>query len=121
MEVREIELGDLFVASKLLKKIDLKRMIKEVGISSAIGLDDEQREKALKDKALDVVNYLMEHLDEAETEILTLIGGWCGIDAKAAKKIKLSEIKTLTDEFVRVNGQDTIIRFFKRAAGLVQQ
>lgn len=121
MEVREIELGDLFIASKLIKKIDLKKLIEVVGISNVTGMDEAQRDAILKDKAFDVINYLLEHLDEAETEILTLIGGWCNIDAKAAKKIKLSEIKQLADDFIRINGQENITRFFNKAAGLVQQ
>ena len=120
MKVREIELGDVFLASKLLKKVDFKKLLSEVGIMSVVGLSDEERDAALKEKGFDFFLALLAHIDEAEKEIMALIGAWTGISPEDAKKIKMSEMKELVDQFVQVNGSEGISRFFEKAASLMK-
>lgn len=121
MKVREIELGDVFLASKLLKKIDLKKLLTEVGVMNIASMTDEEREAAMKDKAFDFFMALLSHVDEAEKEIMALVGAWTGLKPEDAAKIKLSEMKDFIDQFVKVNGSEAITRFFEKAASLMQQ
>lgn len=118
MKVREIELGDVFLASKILKKINLKSIFDEVGIANVTGFNDDQKDSVIREKAFDFFVVIMNHVDEAEKEIMALIGAWTQVSPEEARKIKLSELKTLADEFVEINGIEVITRFFKKAANL---
>lgn len=121
MKVREIELGDVFLASKLLKKIDIRKLMTEVGVMNVTGMTVEERDAAMKEKGVDFFMALLAHLDEAEKEIMALIGAWTNMTPQEAAKIKLSEIKDFADQFVKVNGSEAISRFFEKAASLMQQ
>ena len=120
MKVREIELGDLFLASKIVSKIDLKEMVKEIGFAAVAGMTDEEREEVLAEKSMDILMYLIEKVDGAQKEILTLMGAWCGITAEEASKLKWSELQSFVEQFLEVNGKESIQSFFKQVAGLTK-
>ena len=121
MKVREIELGDLFIASKILRMVDLKGMIKEIGIKTVTDVPDEEKETITAEKSLDVLMYLLGKVDEVEKEVLKLIGAWCGISPEDAAKLKFHELKEFVEQFVKVNGEENIASFFKQAAVLIQK
>ena len=121
MKVREIELGDLFIASKILRMVDLKGMIKEIGIKTVTDVPDEEKETITAEKSLDVLMYLLGKVDEVEKEVLKLIGAWCGISPEDAAKLKFHELKEFAEQFVKVNGEENITSFFKQAAVLIQK
>lgn len=121
MKVRAIELGDLFLASKIIKKIDIIAIFKKVGETDVTGLEAEEKTAIAKKKGMDIIMALFEHLDEADKEIMTLIGAWCGCTADEAKRIKLTELKSLFDQFVDVNGIENITSFFEQVADLTKQ
>jgi hypothetical protein len=121
MKVREIELGDLFIASKILRMVDLKGMIKEIGIKTVTDVPDEEKETITAEKSLDVLMYLLGKVDEVEKEVLKLIGAWCGISPEDAAKLKFHELKEFAEQFVKVNGEENIASFFKQAAVLIQK
>ena len=116
MKVREIEFGDAFLASKLLQKIDLKKLLVEVGMKDVTGWEDAEREKAIKEKAFDFFIAMLAHIDGAEKEITNLLAAWAQITPDDVKKLKLSELKEFAEQFVAVNNVDAITRFFKKAA-----
>jgi hypothetical protein len=121
MKVREIELGDVFIASRIIRKIDVKSMISEIGIRDVTGLEESEIKKVTDAKAMDVIMYLMARMDDVQNDVMELIGSWCGISVEEAAKLKISELKGFVDQFVEVNGQDTINSFFKRATSLGQK
>ena len=121
MKVREIELGDLFIASKILRMVDLKGMIKEIGIKTVTDVPDEEKETITAEKSLDVLMYLLGKVDEVEKEVLKLIGAWCDISPEDAAKLKFHELKEFAEQFVKVNGEENIASFFKQAAVLIQK
>jgi hypothetical protein len=121
MKVREIELGDVFLMAKIFKKIDFKTMMKEIGLQDVTGLDDGKKEEIMASKSLDFFNYLILHIDEAESDILKLIAAWGEMTPADAAKIKLSEMGDFYKQFVAVNGQEAIASFFKQATGLMQK
>lgn len=122
MKAREIELGDAFIALKIVKKLGLESLREIVGIESSEGLTPEDRQKLLNKKAFEVVSYLLTHLEGAETEIILLLSGWSGTTPEEFKKIKLSELPEMIDEFIKLNGKETLISFFERAvAALTKQ
>ena len=121
MKIREIELGDVFLASKLLKKIDLKKLLQEVGMENVTGKSSEEKKAAMDEKAIDFFLAMLTHIDEAEKEIMALLAAWAQITPEEAKKIKLSEMKEFVKQFIEINGAEAITSFFEKAAGLMQQ
>ena len=115
-KVREIEFGDLFLLTKLLKKVDLKQMVKEIGFEEIGEKDEEGKNKMTKEKGVEAVIYLLYNCDEAEQEVLNLIGAWTGVKAADAKHLKLSELTTIVSEFIEINKFEDVMSFFGKAA-----
>jgi hypothetical protein len=131
MKAREIELGDAFIALKIIKKLGLESLRNVIGIESVEeptpeetegktideikGIRDAKKNELLKKKAFEVITYLLSHLEEAEKEILLLLSGWACVEPEEFKKIKLSELPKFIDEFMALNSKDTLISFFERA------
>lgn len=131
MKAREIELGDVFIAVKIVKKLGLKTLKSAVGVESVneltpeekegltepevAALFDEKKKELLKKKSFEVVSYLLENLEEAEGEILLLLSGWTGTTPEEFKKIKISELRPLIADFVEINSTEELKSFFSQA------
>jgi len=120
MEVREIEFGDLFLAAKIFKKIDLKPFIKRLMFTDVKVKTPEEIKKAqklAKEEGFDLFMFIIENIDDAEADLFNLLKAWTGLETEAIKKFKLVQLKEFYEKLIAANSSEGLKSFFKKAAG----
>ena len=117
-KVRELEFGDIFIASKICKKINIKSLIKDAGIVDVTGKNKTQKEEITKEKGLEFFIDIFSNSENAETEILHLMAKWANLTSGDVASFKLKDLTEFYKQFTEVNSIEDITNFFKRAAGV---
>lgn len=115
--VRELEFGDIFTATKIFKKVNIKPMIKEFGSIDLKDKTPEDIEKIQNEKGFELLMYIFENIDGVELEICRLMADLTGVKIEDVKKFKFADIKRFYDQLVSVNSAGEIMSFFKSAVG----
>lgn len=115
--VRELEFGDIFTATKIFRKVNIKPLVKEFGSIDTKDKSTEDVDRIQKEKGLELIIYIFENIDSAEMEVLKLMSDLCGIKVEDVKKFKFTDIKKFYDQLISANSAGELISFFKNAMG----
>ena len=114
MKIREIKFSDVFALARVLKKINVKKIISENRNTIDIkNLDEKEAQEILSVKGLDIVMTLIQEAGEAEKEVYALIGSFT--DKENVPDWALKDIKLFLDEFLEVNSIEDIKSLFTQA------
>lgn len=118
--VRELEFGDIFTATKIFKKVDIKPYIKEFGSIDKKDKTPAEIEAIQNEKGIEFFMFLLDNIDTAETEISKLLGDITGLTVEGVKKLKFSDMKKAYEQFMEVNSMGNVVSFFKKAIDLMK-
>lgn len=121
MEVRALQFGDLFVASRILNKIDIKPFVKQFQSINVKDKTPEEIEEIKNEKGIELIMHIFENMYLAEKDICKFVASMAGIKVDDVIKLSMAETKEFARLFVEANSTGEIMGFFKQAAGLTAQ
>lgn len=114
-KVREIVFQDLFVVSKILKKINVKEIVKNQDIIDVAGKNTEQKQKISDKKGLEFLVDIMANAGDAEKEIIQFIANLSSVKVEDVQAWKMAELQEFCKKFMESNKLTDVISFFKNA------
>ncbi|MBU3098386.1 MULTISPECIES: hypothetical protein [Clostridium] len=109
--MRTLKTADLFSLSRILKKMNVKKDIKEIA-KNVTGLAKEDKAKAEQEMQIDLMMIFIENIGVAEKEIDKLLGDLTGKTAKEIEELGLTE---LIDLFKELMAQEGVGSFLSQA------
>ena len=117
--VRSLEFGDIFAAGKVVKRVNLKPILKQFSNKEDVtGKTNEEKKRIELEKGIDLLIQIIENIDSGETEIYKLIADMSGLKTEDVRRFSLSDLQNFVAQFMTVNKMDEIKVFFKQATGL---
>lgn len=113
-KLREPELGDVFLLSKIMRKTEIRKDVKSLFVDLKEG---DKVEDVSVSQGFEFAILIFENLDKAEPEILKLLGDLAGMTPKELRKLKMNEVNDLFMAFGELEG---LTGFFKSAAKLMK-
>ena len=101
--MRKLKTADMFSLSRILKKMNVKKEIKEIA-TNVSGLAKKDKEKAEQLMQIDLMMIFVENIGSAEKEINKLLGELTGKTAKEIEALELPELMKLFKELINQEG-----------------
>lgn len=114
MKAREIQLGDLRLALKIIKKIGIRNVLADIGTTDVSGVDPEQVSAITKERGIQIAMTLLENAADVP-EIFELFAAWFDCPVSEFDKISIRQVPQLVDDFLSVNATEELKAFFQRA------
>ncbi|MDK2800565.1 MAG: hypothetical protein PWQ70_2184 [Clostridiales bacterium] len=102
---------DLFLITKIIKKMGLKDAIKEMMVSVK-GKKKADIEKLQEEKGMELIFYIIENLHIAEQEVYQLLANYAD---KSVKEIENQSINDTFELIKKLFDEGDILNFFKMA------
>jgi len=116
--MRQIKFKDVFQLSKIIKKINVKKIISDNRNDIDMqGKSEEEVKSVLQEKGLEIIIDLLANAGDAEVEIMKLIADFSECKSQEVENWGVKDLKKFIEDFTKINSFEEIKDFFSSAMG----
>lgn len=114
--MRKLNGGDIFAALRMIRQIDFKTPIDEIGKQLSAASTDGDKTKA----GMEIINILLDNVSDAKSEAL-IFGFLAGpFEKPDADGVRSMEINDLADSLLKLMQENDLRGFFGKVRRLIQ-
>jgi len=116
MNCREIIFGDTFSLARIVKKMSIKNILKNIDVADITKIKDEKKRDDIQiKKGVQIFLEVFSEAGEAEIEIKKFVADFAGCKIDDVHNWKLKDIKEFIQKAIEVNSIEDIRELFTSA------